>query len=150
MKPLVIYNQSFLKKMSNFPEHFPGDTFTHDKIWRTSGIFSLAFLSMAIQVYNRKCTQARQRTLFITFFHVCDVSQIWKTATDLKVMLFMLHYKQWMASPTHEFEQALGDGERQGSLACCSAWGHRVLDMTEWPNSNMLLILYHTFQKSCW
>ena len=24
-----------------------------------------------------------------------------------------------------EFEQALGDGERQGSLACCSPWGHK-------------------------
>ena len=30
----------------------------------------------------------------------------------------------WMASPTHghELEQALGDGEGQGSLACCSPW----------------------------
>ena len=26
----------------------------------------------------------------------------------------------------YEFEQAPGDGERQGSLACCSSWGHRV------------------------
>ena len=26
----------------------------------------------------------------------------------------------------HEFEQALGDSERQGSLACCSPWGPRV------------------------
>ena len=26
----------------------------------------------------------------------------------------------------HEFEQTLGDGEGQGSLACCSAWGRRV------------------------
>ena len=26
----------------------------------------------------------------------------------------------------HEFEQALGDGEGQGSLACCSPWGCRV------------------------
>ena len=25
-----------------------------------------------------------------------------------------------------EFEQTLGDGEGQGSLACCSPWGHRV------------------------
>ena len=25
-----------------------------------------------------------------------------------------------------EFEQALGDGEGQGSLVCCSPWGHRV------------------------
>ena len=24
----------------------------------------------------------------------------------------------------HEFEQTLGDGEGQGSLACCSPWGH--------------------------
>ena len=31
----------------------------------------------------------------------------------------------------HEFEQALGVGVRQGSLACCSPWGHKVLDMSE-------------------
>ena len=30
-----------------------------------------------------------------------------------------------------EFEQASGDGEGQGSLACCSPWGHKELDMTE-------------------
>ena len=28
----------------------------------------------------------------------------------------------------HEFEQALGDGEAQGSLAYCSPWGHKELD----------------------
>ena len=31
----------------------------------------------------------------------------------------------------HEFEQASGDGDGQGSLACCSPWGHKQLDMTE-------------------
>ena len=31
----------------------------------------------------------------------------------------------------HEFEQTLGDDERQRSLACCSPWGHKELDMTE-------------------
>ena len=25
----------------------------------------------------------------------------------------------------HEFEQTLGDSEGQGSLACCSPWGHK-------------------------
>ena len=30
----------------------------------------------------------------------------------------------------HEFEQALGDTEGQGSLASCSSWGHKELDMT--------------------
>ena len=29
-----------------------------------------------------------------------------------------------------EFEQALGDGEGQGSLACCSQWGRRESNMT--------------------
>ena len=32
----------------------------------------------------------------------------------------------------HEFEQALGDGEGQGGLACCSPWGHKESDTTEW------------------
>ena len=31
----------------------------------------------------------------------------------------------------HKFEQALGDGEGEGSLACYSLWGHKELDMTE-------------------
>ena len=31
----------------------------------------------------------------------------------------------------HEFEQALGDGEGQGSLASCSPWIHKELDTTE-------------------
>ena len=31
----------------------------------------------------------------------------------------------------HEFEQALGDGDGQRSLVCCSPWGHKELDMTE-------------------
>ena len=36
----------------------------------------------------------------------------------------------------HEFEQALGDGERQGSLVCCSPWGCKESDMTEYLNNN--------------
>ena len=34
----------------------------------------------------------------------------------------------------HEFEQALGAGEGQESRACCSPWGHKRSDTTEWPN----------------
>ena len=30
----------------------------------------------------------------------------------------------------HEFEQTLGDGEGQGSLVCCSPWGHKESDRT--------------------
>ena len=31
----------------------------------------------------------------------------------------------------HEFEQASGIGDDQGSLACCSPWGHKGSYMTE-------------------
>ena len=31
----------------------------------------------------------------------------------------------------HKFEQALGVGDEQGSLMCCSPWGHKELDTTE-------------------
>ena len=36
----------------------------------------------------------------------------------------------------HEFEQALGDGEGQGGLACCSPWGRKESDMTERLKNN--------------
>ena len=31
----------------------------------------------------------------------------------------------------HEFEQALGVGDGQGGLECCSQWGHKESDTTE-------------------
>ena len=36
----------------------------------------------------------------------------------------------------HVLEQALEDGERQRSLACCSPWGRKESDMTERLNNN--------------
>ena len=36
----------------------------------------------------------------------------------------------------HEFEQALGNSEGQGSLVCCSPWGHKESDMIELPNNS--------------
>ena len=38
----------------------------------------------------------------------------------------------------HEFEQALGVSDGQGSLACCSPWGRKELDTTEWLNRTKL------------
>ena len=40
----------------------------------------------------------------------------------------------------HEFEQTLGDSEGQGSLTCCSLWGRKELDTTEWLNNNYIVI----------
>ena len=45
----------------------------------------------------------------------------------------------------HEFEQALGDNEGQGSLVCCSPWACKDSDMTErLKNSNSW---HHTFRR---
>ena len=48
----------------------------------------------------------------------------------------MVGWHHWLNG--HEFEQALGDGEGQGSLACCCPWGHKELDLTEQLNNSPL------------
>ena len=40
----------------------------------------------------------------------------------------------------HEFEEAPGVSDRQGSLACCNPWDYKELDMAEWLNWTDLLI----------
>ena len=47
----------------------------------------------------------------------------------------MVVWHHWLNR--HEFEQAPGDGQGQGSLACCSPWGRKESDMTEWLNSSI-------------
>ena len=42
----------------------------------------------------------------------------------------------------HEFEQTPGNDEGQRSLACCSSWGCKQLDMTKQLNSNNILIIH--------
>ena len=36
----------------------------------------------------------------------------------------------------HDFEQALGVGDGQGGLACCSPWGRKESNVTERVNDN--------------
>ena len=42
----------------------------------------------------------------------------------------------------HEFEQGPGDGEGQGSLACCNPWGHKESDTIERLNKEQQKLLY--------
>ena len=44
----------------------------------------------------------------------------------------------------YKFEQILGDGEGQGSLACCSPWGCKKLDRTERLNNNNISEMLQT------
>ena len=47
----------------------------------------------------------------------------------------------------HEFEQASGDGEGQGSLECCSQWDQEELDMTKQLNNNTFAVKNHPTKK---
>ena len=50
----------------------------------------------------------------------------------------------------HEFQQALGAGDAQGSLACFSPWGRKELDMTEQLNQtefNIKLKCWHNWHQ---
>ena len=52
----------------------------------------------------------------------------------------------------YEFEQTSGDSEGQGSMACCSSWGCKELDMTYFLNNNnnsfLRLFFIHIIPKS--
>ena len=59
-----------------------------------------------------------------------------------------------LISVGHEFEQAPGDGEGQGSLVCCSPGGHKESDMTEqlnnnYPVSTVVMFLQNTRINRC-
>ena len=48
-----------------------------------------------------------------------------------------------------EFEQALGGGEGQGGLVCCSPWGRKESDTTERLSSSNNGWKVFTFRISC-
>ena len=47
------------------------------------------------------------------------------------------------------FEQTLEDSERQGSLACCSPWGHEELDTTGQLNNSIPPVISCNKHKHC-
>ena len=51
----------------------------------------------------------------------------------------MVGWHRWLNG--YESEQALGDGEGQGSLVCCSTWSLKESDMTEGLNNKWLGII---------
>jgi len=63
-----------------------------------------------------------------------DAGKDWRQEKKRMIEDEMVEWYHWLDE--HEFEQVLGVGEGQGSLACCSPWGHEELDMTEWLNNN--------------
>ena len=48
----------------------------------------------------------------------------------------------------HEFEQALGVGDGQGSMACCSPWSRKKLVKTQHSKNQDHHILSHNFMSN--
>ena len=65
-----------------------------------------------------------------------DIGQDWRQEEKGMTEDEMVGWHHWLNG--HEFEQALGVGARQGSLVCCSPWGHKESDTTERLNWNEL------------
>ena len=64
--------------------------------------------------------------------NVISVLLISKSSGKVSAFIFLDSFEDFRLL---RFEQALGDGERQGSLVCCSPWGLKELDTTERLNS---------------
>ena len=74
-----------------------------------------------------------------------DAGKDWRQEEKGMTEDAMVGWHQWFNG--HEFEQALGIGDGQGSLACCSPWGHKELVRTEWLNWTELKESSITLQK---
>ena len=66
-----------------------------------------------------------------------DAGKDWRQEDKGTTEVKMIGWHHWLDG--HEIEQAPGVGDGQGSLACCSPWGHKKSDMTEQLNNNRWL-----------
>ena len=62
--------------------------------------------------------------VFTTLPHSSSSHRICTESSALLTVMFIEMIKS-------SLKQTLGDGKGQGSLACCSPWGHKEVDTTE-------------------
>ena len=67
-----------------------------------------------------------------------DAGKDWRQEEKGTIEDEMVEWHHWLNG--HEFEQAPGVGDGQGSLACCSPWGRKELNMTEWLNWTEIIL----------
>ena len=63
-----------------------------------------------------------------------DVGKHWGQEEKGMTEVEIVGWHHWLNG--HGFEQALGGSEGQRSLVCCSPWGWKESDVTEWENNN--------------
>ena len=64
-----------------------------------------------------------------------DAGQDWRQEKKGMTEDEMVRWHHWLYG--RKFEQALEFGNGQGILACCSPWGRKQSDMTEWLNRTL-------------
>ena len=71
-----------------------------------------------------------------------DVGKDWRQEEKGMTEDEMVGWHHWLNG--HEFQQALGVGDGQGSLECCSPWGCKESDTTEtkWLNWTVLILFF--------
>ena len=74
-----------------------------------------------------------------------DVGKDWRQNEKGMTEDEMVGWYHWLDG--HKFEQALGVGGGQISLACCSPWGHKEWDTTEWLNWAELIYLKQRMEE---
>ena len=76
-----------------------------------------------------------------------DAGKDWRWEEKRTTEDKMVGWHHWLDG--YDFKQALGVGDGQVSLACCSPWSRKELDTTEWLNwtfsSVMLCYLKHVW-----
>ena len=85
-----------------------------------------------------------------------EAGKEWRQEKGVSTEDEMVGWHYWFNG--HEFKQAPGDSEGQGSLACCSPCSWKELDTTQWLNNrskvddmgqNPFWGLYHSLTKFC-
>ena len=70
---------------------------------------------------------------------VPDVGKDWGQKEKRVSEVEMTGWQHWCNG--HELGQILGDGEGQGGLVCCTPWGRKESDTTEWLNWTEVIVL---------
>ena len=72
-----------------------------------------------------------------------DAGKDWRQEEKGMTENEMAEGHHWLSG--HEFEQAPGDGEGQGSLVCCNPCGDKEMGMTEWAWTTIMLLKINLF-----
>ena len=76
-----------------------------------------------------------------------NVGKDWRQEEEGTTEDEIVWWHHWLDG--HEFEQALGVGDGQGSLECCSPWGRKESDITEWPKwTELKYLIYPKWQHN--